>query len=150
MSTSPQIAFHTNVRDKTDYLCRLIRKANASACRIVVLHDDKEQCRQLDEALWFFSDVSFLPHVMIDDPLAQQTPIVLAYFDAETNHDDNPFPHHELLINLSQTVPHACNRFERVIEVVSQDDHDKQAGRQRYKQYQQLGLTPSHIEVKSA
>jgi DNA polymerase-3 subunit chi len=144
MSTTPQIAFHTNVRDKTDYICRLIRKANASACRIIVLHDDAELCRQLDEALWTFSDVSFLPHVLADDIHAEQTPIILAHVDSKN------FPHHELLINLSQTVPNTTAQFERVIEIVSQENEDKQAGRLRYKQYQQLGFSPSHIEVKSA
>ena len=144
MSTMPQIAFHTNVRDKNDYICRLIRKANASACRIVVLHDNAEQCHQLDEALWTFSDVSFLPHVFADDIHAEQTPIILAHVE------NKQFPHHELLINLSQTVPTTTAQFERVIEIVSQEDVDKQAGRLRYKQYQQLGFSPSHIEVKSA
>jgi DNA polymerase-3 subunit chi len=64
--------------------------------------------------------------------------------------DSKNFPHHELLIILSQTVPNTTAQFERVIEIVSQENEDKQAGRLRYKQYQQLGFSPSHIEVKSA
>lgn len=143
-TAAPQIAFHTNVKDKLDYICRLIRKANASACRMIVLQDELEQCQHLDEMLWTFSDVSFLPHVVADNPLAAQTPIIL------THHNIDSFPHHELLINLSQQIPVASASFERIIEIVSQHDDDKKAGRHRYKQYQQFGWTPSHIEVKSA
>lgn len=139
-----KIAFHTNITDKSHYVCRLIRKANSANCRIVVLQNDLTQLQALDEALWTFADTSFLPHVLSDDPNAERTAIVLAK-DA-----DQKFPHYELLINLSNQVPANFDRFDRLIEIVTTDHDDKLAGRQRYKTYQQAGYTPEHLEVKTA
>jgi DNA polymerase III subunit chi len=147
MATAEQttkIAFHTNITDKSHYVCRLIRKANAANCRVVVLQNNLIQLQSLDEALWTFADTSFLPHVFANDPNAERTAIVLAK-DAEQN-----FPHYELLINLSNQVPANFERFGRLIEIVTTDQDDKLAGRQRYKTYQQAGYTPEHLEVKTA
>ena len=139
-----KIAFHTNITDKSLYVCRLVRKANAAKCRIVVLQNDPAQLLALDETLWTFADTSFLPHVFSDDPNAARTPIVLA------KDVDQEFPHYELLINLSNQVPANFARFDRLIEIITTDQDDKLAGRQRYKTYQQAGYTPEHLEVKTA
>ena len=72
-----RIDFHSNVSDRIAYACRLTRKARAADCRIVVLAQDSAQLRELDEALWRFSDLDFLPHVDAGDPLAARTPIIL-------------------------------------------------------------------------
>jgi DNA polymerase-3 subunit chi len=137
-----RIDFHTNVTDKIDYTCRLIRKASAANCRIIVFDTDTSQLDRLNEALWTFSETDFLPHVMFNDALMAQTPIIL------TDKDDVDFPHHELLINLSPHIPVNFNQFSRVIEIVSCEQQETLAGRARYRSYQQQGLTPSHIVSK--
>ncbi|CAN5828529.1 DNA polymerase III subunit chi [soil metagenome] len=137
-----RIDFHTKVSDKLLYTCRLIRKASAANCRIVVFDDNQQQLSLLNEMLWTFSELDFLPHVFSNDPLAIQTPIIL------TDTDSADLPHHELLINLSQATPDNFQRFERMIEVISTDTEDTRAGRIRYRNYQQQGLAPTHIEAK--
>jgi DNA polymerase-3 subunit chi len=137
-----RIDFHTNVTDKIDYTCRLIRKASAANCRIIVFDTDTSQLHRLNEALWTFSETDFLPHVMLNDALMVQTPIIL------TDKDDVDFPHLELLVNLSPHIPVNFSRFKRVIEIVSREQQDTLAGRTRYRSYQQQGLTPSHIVSK--
>lgn len=137
-----RIDFHSNVADKILYSCRLIRKARAANCRIIVFDSDPRQLELLNETLWSFSDTDFLPHVMLGDPLMAVTPIVL------TSDDQATFPHHELLINLTRQAPHDYTRFERLIEVISSDPQDTQAGRERYRLYQQQGVTPTHTVAK--
>ena len=137
-----RIDFHSNVPDKIHYTCRLIRKARAAGCRIIVFDNDRTQLDLLNEALWTFSESDFLPHVLFNDPLMKQTPIIL------TEDDLANFPHHELLINLTQRVPRDFSRFERVIEIISSETQDTLAGRERYRHYQQQGLTPTHTIAK--
>ena len=72
-----RIDFHSNVPDKINYACRLARKARNANFQIVILAQDRAQLMQLDELLWTFSEQDFLPHVMLDDALAAQTPILL-------------------------------------------------------------------------
>ncbi len=134
-----RVDFHSKVPDKLLYACRLVRKARAADMRVVIFSRDRQQLRALDEALWTFSELDFLPHVTTDDTLAPQTPVILAD-DAEV-----ALPHHQILINLSGETPAHFARFERLFEVVSTDEDDITAGRERYRQYQQRGYPLTHF-----
>lgn len=139
-----RIDFHSNVPDKLLYACRLVRKARAAQCRIVLRVDDGDSLALLDQALWTFSELDFLPHVAAGDPLAAATPIIL------TDSDDAELPHHHVLINLSSGTPAHFARFERMFEIVSGDDADKAAGRDRYRFYQQRGYPLTHFVAEQA
>ncbi|MGS0742133.1 DNA polymerase III subunit chi [Glaciimonas sp. GG7] len=132
------IDFHTNIADKFLYTCRLVRKARSSQCQIVILTNTADDLAKLDKALWTFSEHDFLPHVTADDPLAPQTPIIL------TSDDSVTLPHHQVLINLSGSTPACFALFERMVEIVSLDETDKNNSRQRYRFYQQAGHTLTH------
>ena len=139
-----RIDFHSNVPDKIAYTCRLVRKARAARFRVVLLAADKAQLAALDEALWTFSALDFLPHVSSNDPLAADTPIIL------TASDQAELPHHEILINLASATPANFARFERMFEIISSDDVDKAAGRERYRFYQQRGYPLTHYVAEKA
>lgn len=139
-----RIDFHSNVPDKLLYACRLVRKARSANCNIVLRVDDHALLSKLDEALWTFSALDFLPHVTAGDPLAVSTPIVL------TDSDEAELPHHQVLINLSSGTPTHFARFERMFEIISSDDIDKAAGRDRYRFYQQRGYPLTHFVADPA
>ncbi len=139
----PRIDFHSQVSDKLHYTCRLVRKARAANCQILVLTCDEQQLNALNERLWDFSATDFLPHVILGDPLTTQTPVILA------NKLTHPLPQYDLLINLTSDIPEDYARFNRVIEIVSIDEQDAQAGRVRFKKYQHLGVQPSHTVASS-
>ncbi|MFC5476086.1 DNA polymerase III subunit chi [Paraherbaspirillum soli] len=138
-----QIDFHTNIADKVLYTCRLVRKARAAQCQIVILGDNPDELAALDRALWTFSELDFLPHVRAGDPLAAQTPVVL------TDDDAADLPHHHVLINLSARVPAHFARFERMFEIISLDETDKSGGRERYRFYQQRGYPLTHFVAEN-
>lgn len=139
-----RIDFHSNVPDKLAYACRLTRKARAADCRVVLRVKDRHDLMALDQALWTFSELEFLPHVAAGDPLAASTPIIL------TDSDDADLPHHHVLINLTAATPANFARFERLFEIVSADEADRQAGRARYRFYQQRGYPLTHFEADKA
>ena len=132
-----QIDFHTGVNDKSAYACRLVRKAYASGQKIVLYWSDLAALQALDQLLWSFSAIDFLPHVFSHDSLASVTPILLTHTETDTAHS-------QLLINLDQQIPAFFSRFARTIELVSDDPLDAAAGRARYKLYQAQGHTLSH------
>jgi DNA polymerase-3 subunit chi len=136
-----RIDFHSNVPDKIGYACRLVRKAHAADCRVVLFAQDRAQLAALDQALWTFSELDFLPHVAADDAWAAQTPIVL------TANDQQPLPHHQILINLSPNTPNHFAQFERMLEIVSTETADASAGRERYRFYKQRGYPLTHHDV---
>lgn len=139
-----RIDFHSNVPDKLAYTCRLVRKARAANCQIVLLTKDRSALMALDQQLWTFSELDFLPHVLVDDPLADSTPVIL------TDRDDAELPHYQILINLSERTPTHFSRFERMFEIISADDDDKVAGRERYRFYQQRGYPLTHFVATNA
>ncbi|SDX48133.1 DNA polymerase III, chi subunit [Collimonas sp. OK242] len=134
-----QIDFHTNISDKFLYTCRLVRKARMAQRQIVILGSNAEDLAMLDQALWTFSEHDFLPHVRAGDPLAAQTPVILAA-DEETE-----WPHHQILVNLSGRTPQHFARFERMFEIISLAEDDKAGGRERYRFYQQRGYPLTHF-----
>ena len=137
-----KIDFHSNVADKLNYTCRLIRKAYNAGARLVVFDTDTSQLRQLDEALWTLTEAEFLPHVGMDHAYASLTPII---FSAGRLNDS---PHFDLLINLSSSVPEHYQQFGRMIEIVSQEQAETLSGRERYRHYQQQGHSLSHYPAK--
>lgn len=134
-----RIDFHTNIPDKLAYACRLARKAYAAKAKIVLLAEDAAQAAALNEALWTLSNIDFLPHVMADDPLAPQTPIII------TDSEEAVLPHHDMLVNLTRRTPSTFAEFARVFEIISVDELDAAAGRQRYVAYKKQSYPLTHF-----
>ena len=134
-----RIDFHTNIPDKLAYACRLARKAYSAKAKIVLLAEDAAQAAALNEALWTLSNIDFLPHVMADDPLAPETPIII------TASEEAALPHHEMLVNLTRRTPSNVAEFARVFEIISSDEADAAAGRQRYVAYKKQSYPLTHF-----
>jgi DNA polymerase-3 subunit chi len=129
-----EVAFHFNAPEKLAYACRLLRKAQGAGAQVVVT-GDPDMLRRLDVQLWTFSALEFVPHCHAPSAPADvlaASPVVLAEAARET-------PHHQVLVNLGEDVPDGFERFERLIEVVTQDEADRQRARSRWKHYADRG-----------
>ena len=118
-------------------VCRLCEKAYDGSQLTLLLTRDAEQTRQLDQLLWTFRDDSFLPHDSEETP-GLTLPILV---------HDNPEPcgKRQLLINLSESVPEYFAQFERVIELVTDDNRPK--ARNNYSYYKERGYPLNHINL---
>lgn len=128
-----EVAFHFNASDKLGYACRLLRKAVGQGVRVVVTAAP-ELLQRLDTTLWTFAPLAFIPHCHAGSEarLRDASPVLLApALDG--------VPAHPVLLNLGEAVPPGFERFERLIEVVTLDDPDRQAARQRWKHYADRG-----------
>ncbi len=135
-----RIDFHFNVEHRLQYACRVIRRARAADCRVLVFARDADRLARVDTALWTFSALDFVPHVYADSPLASRTPVLLA---ASVDGATTGCP---VLLNLDDDVPPDFAalgaRFDRLIEVVSCDDDDRRLARDRFRAYREAGLQP--------
>jgi DNA polymerase III subunit chi len=63
-----------------------------------------------------------------------------------------PSPHQQVLVNLGEPVPEGFERFERLIEVVTKDEEDRQRARRRWKHYADRGyaITRRDLALKDA
>ena len=127
-----QIDFYTHVGNKLHVACRLAAKAYAQGLRVAVLCPDAATAQTFDRMLWTASPLAFVPHCRAGHPLAARTPIVVDHEGVTPSHD-------EVLLNLCAEWPPVFSRFQRLIEIVSQDDGDRSSARTRFKFYRDRG-----------
>jgi hypothetical protein len=82
----------------------------------------------------------FTPHCRAGDPLAAETPIILA-----TELDD--LLHDACLVNLSNEIPPGFSRFQQLIEIISIDDEDRLPGRERFRFYRERGYPLENRDI---
>ena len=129
-----EVAFHFNTPDKVGYACRLLRKAVGAGAAVVVT-GDPGLLDELDSTLWTFSALDFVPHCRdgaAPRRVVDRSPVVLTGTPRSA-------PHHQVLVNLGEGVPEGFEAFERLIEVVTGDEADRQSARQRWKHYAARG-----------
>lgn len=99
--------------------------------------------QQLDAALWSLSATDFVTHYYYDGPdgLASRSSVVMV----EGIPPDTSLP--PILLNLADQVPDGIALFDRVIEVVSNDDLDRNRARERWKHYTRMGITITRHDV---
>ncbi len=127
-----QIDFYTHVGNKLSVACRLAAKAHAQGLRVAVLCPDAATAQNLDRMLWTAAPLAFVPHCQAAHPLAPRTPVVI-------DHEGLPPAHDEVLLNLRAEWPPQFSRFQRLIEIVSQDEDDRAGARARFKFYRDRG-----------
>lgn len=114
------------------FACRLVDKAWSRGMRCFINAATPEQANRLDELLWTYRDVSFLPHAIAPAPATDKLAAVIGS-GAE------PECELDLLVNLDATVPTWFSRFERVAELVDNDSERRTAGRERFRFYRDRG-----------
>jgi DNA polymerase-3 subunit chi len=127
-----RIDFYRYAEDKLRFACRLATRAYEKSSRLVVYAPDAATLRKFDELLWTFNATRFVPHCMANAAVAAETPIILSA-------SGDALPHHDVLLNLGDEWPPFFATFERLLEIVSTDEADKERARGRYSFYKQRG-----------
>jgi DNA polymerase-3 subunit chi len=118
--------------------CRLTAKAFEQGHGVYVMVETNADAQRLDDLMWTFRDVSFVPHKLVGDPRWPDLRILLGA-------EDPPAECADILINLRRMVPPVFSRFERVMELVPHSGRD--GARTRYRYYQERGYTLSTHEL---
>lgn len=138
-----KIDFYTGSTDKLRTACQLSHKAMQNGVRVVISAPDSAAIDALDKLLWHYPATAFIPHCRSDAEEAGQIPVVL-------DSGSEKFPHHDLLISLHHECVPFFSRFERVIEIITQDENDTRLGRERYGFYKDRGYELRHIPLSGA
>lgn len=109
-------------------ICRVVEKAWQRGHHVYIACADDARVAAMDDLLWQFRDVSFVPHGTGAD-----LPVVIGTDAAAAAAPD-------VLVNLAPDVPEAASRYERVIESAGYDDASRGAARHRYRYYQERGF----------
>ena len=134
------IDFYFNAQDKLQVACRLAGKALAQKKRLLIYAPLPETAQRVDRMLWTWPATGFVPHCLAHDPLAGETPVLIAP-------DDQAPDTCEVLLNLSGECPPHFERFERLLEIVGREDDERARGRARYRFYRDRGYAISDHDL---
>lgn len=128
--------------ERLRFACRLAEKAYRTGSRVYIQTASRDQAAQLDELLWTFRAGSFVPHTLAGTAGAAAAPVVIGAQDA-------PGAAAELLVNLAPAVPQTFRDYQRVAEIIDQNDDNKKAGRERFRFYKDNGCEPETHTIPS-
>jgi DNA polymerase-3 subunit chi len=139
-----EIAFHFGAPDRLAYTCRLLRKATATGARLQV-RSLGETRAALDAALWNLGPTDFISHCDASAPESVRSRSAVLLLDADVPVQ----PEFPILVNLADDVPDGFQQFQRVIEIVSTDEQDRNLARMRWRHYTERGYTITRHDLKS-
>ncbi len=137
------VAFHTGIANPLDYACRLLRKAYRSGARVAV-HGEPATIDRLDQALWTFEPLEFVPHIVLprdggDAARVAHTPVVLVKDGASAP------PACRVAVALAAHPVGDVGAFDRLIAIVGLAPEHRETGRLRWREYERAGHAMSHV-----
>jgi DNA polymerase-3 subunit chi len=127
-----RINFYIQAESRLQVACTLAAKALSRGVRMMILTADGEATEQVDRLLWTSPPIGFLPHCRAQHRLAAVTPIIL-------DHVAEPVVHEHILVNLRDEAPPHFSRFERLMEIVTREESDRERARARFRFYRERG-----------
>jgi DNA polymerase III subunit chi len=128
-----KVTFIHDADDRLREAASWLAASSKDAAGVAVFVPDQQQATQLDQLLWEQFPTGFSPHCAIEHPLSAETPVV--FCSTQLSH----WPR-SIVLNLSDEVPQYLTEVAHVVEVVSQDEPSRIAGRVRFRHYQQAGM----------
>lgn len=126
------------------FVCQVAETVRKEGCDIYIHAASREAAATIDDLLWTFRDISFLPHASIDSMNAEDdTPIIIGWEGEQPQQ-------RQVLINLSGAVPEHAENYERIIEIVPSEPAERNQARARYRDYRARGLEMHSHNVESA
>jgi DNA polymerase-3 subunit chi len=105
-------------------------KAWSAGNHVYMYTETEDTAKKLDDLLWTFRDISFVPHEIYNGTENNEVPITIGF--------GNHFPNHsQVMINLDYKIPEFAEKFSRIIEIVENNEKNKEIARQRYRQYKE-------------
>ena len=138
-------------QDFLGFVAQLVQTAlNKSSQSLLILVDDKALLTELDIALWAHEATSFIPHQLLTVSTAESDDNVLA---PVLLGDYLPEQFKGMILNttartVTDFIGVADNTsLTRILEIIKPDMDSVEAGRAKYKHYQQLGYELTHFKV---
>jgi DNA polymerase-3 subunit chi len=134
-----KVSFHIlpteSQQDRYLFACKMIEKAYRSGCFCYVMTDDDKQSQLIDDLLWTFRAGSFIPHQIYTGELPEREKVILIGSLIP------PENWQHTLFNLSARHPDPGLKPQRILEILDNSETTKAVGRERYRRYQQSGMT---------
>ena len=140
----PKVDFYilntASYEERLTFTCKLIESIYQQNHKLFVFCQEKSRAELLDENLWTFKDTSFIPHHLQNEGPTPPAPIQIG-LEAPSKY------YRDILLNETCTIPPFYSQFNRIIEIIHDDEEVKIKGRERYRNYQSNGLTIRNYKI---
>jgi len=123
------------------FACRLCEKAMSQGMKIYIHIGSEKAAQDMDDLLWSFKPESFIPHTIVglDEDLDadEEIPVFIGYGTSCSISAT-------LLINLSEEIPAFHDQFERIAEIVPNQEAVKIRLREHWNLYKAKGFDLKH------
>jgi DNA polymerase-3 subunit chi len=137
-----RIDYYLNAPNKSLVARKLAVKAFHAGKYTLMFTRDVDQIRELDASFWTSPILSFIPHVQCGHALANKSPVLIGA-------DPVVLARPDVLINLAPEIPDCFARFDRMLEIVSEDEADKAEARKRFRYYKERGYAIDVHDLKA-
>lgn len=137
------ISESSDIQVRNQLACRLSEKACHSKLATFIHTQTEQHSQEIDKLLWTFKASSFIPHQLYNSEEAgkQAQPILIG-------NDIEPEKNFDLLINLDNQIPDFFSRFNRVIEIVTNNEEQRDLSRKHYTFYKDRGYIINTHNIK--
>ena len=141
-----EVIFYQDVPDAGRFACALAAQAYQQGRQVIVYVDNRQAAIDFEALLWHYDQLSFVPHVLSDSPLAAQTPVIIVAADqAEKQRAAG-----DLFINLSCQVPDGFGACRQLLELVPMAESQRQPAREKWRHYRNAGVHPRAVRADGA
>lgn len=152
-----------------NFVCNLTQKVlEKSEQTLIILDDNQQRLKKLDEQLWGLSPTSFLPHDLLIEqkktdsvaPVILTDKLPMGFDGVVLNLAGKPLnvlnPDMSNIANAPNTLSISNNTTEqdepvhrpsRLLEIIPADSAEKEKGRAKYKHYQSLGFVLDYYPI---
>ncbi|ENX31898.1 hypothetical protein F889_03788 [Acinetobacter colistiniresistens] len=127
--------FENSAERQVESACRLCRKILNQHPQIWWYCTDADLQTELDELLWRFDPVSFIPH-----SIDQVTSPVCISAELPPSSD-------WIVFNFNNHALEQTQDFRHIIEIIENNEAAKQIGREKFKMYRRLGIEPRTFKL---
>ena len=115
----------------------LVQKLYKQGRKVYVHAKDQAQAHAIDEWLWTQDLEDFIPHNLVGEGPNKPPPVQVGYQHPPENQ-------HDTLVNLSNHLQDFFSYFLQCLEVIPNNELEKEAARERYKLYRSRGYPMKH------
>ncbi len=141
----PAIDFYilstTSEQDRYQFVCKLAEKIFRQKQKAFFLTPSIEDSENLDDLLWSFRPTSFIPHQIIQNNTHSLFDQLLI------SNQDIPDNWSGILVNLTQQLTPNIEKLTRIIEIINNNEVCLTKGRQRYRHYKKMNLSPDTHKI---
>lgn len=125
------------------YACRIANKAYQQRMYVYMQVESESRAIELDRLLWTLNSTSFIPHEILMQRTSPTAPVLIGTGPA-------PDRWNRMLITLTRETPSDADRFDRVADLIINDEQHKAYGRERFRFYRQNGIEPNTHNINAA